>query len=188
MKPGSCAALQRCGALHGGFLAGPSLEAGSEHWPLLTGTRWCCRWWRRSGPSKKTPRPQSGRVRPTGAATDARFAWRLACCLARLQFGQVLLATVGSTAPLWDCWARCGASTMRSRPSRGRADQHRPGGRPGGRSPGDDRRRAGRGHPRRAGLQLVWARVIGHIEADLEGFALDLRDWRASAGRPPARG
>ena len=35
-------------------------------------------------------------------------------------------------------------------------------------------------------LAYNWfGRQIGHIEADLEGFALDLRDWRAP---PPQAG
>jgi biopolymer transport protein ExbB len=100
--------------------------------------------------------------------------------LDKLQFGQVLLATVGSTAPfvglLGTVWGIYHALTSIAG---GRADHHRQGVWPGGRSADHDGRRAGGGHPRCVGLQRLWAR-IGRIEADLEGFARDLRELLAS--------
>jgi biopolymer transport protein ExbB len=96
--------------------------------------------------------------------------------LAHLQFGQVLLASVGSTAPfvglfgtVWGIYhalvgiAAAGSITIDKVAG------------PGGRGADHDRRRHCRGRARGAGLQRV-RQVGAACEAELEGFAHDLRE------------
>ncbi len=105
--------------------------------------------------------------------------------LGRLQYGQVLLATVGATAPfvglLGTVWGIYHALTALG----------------GGGQVTIDRLSGPVGEAlvmTAAGLAVaipavlaynVFGRLIGRIEADLEGFALDLRDLLA--GTPPAQ-
>ncbi len=105
--------------------------------------------------------------------------------LGRLQYGQVLLATVGATAPfvglLGTVWGICRALTARG----------------GGGQVTIDRISGPVGEAlvmTAAGLAVaipavlaynVLGRLIGRIEADLEGFALDLRELLASPGAEP---
>ena len=101
--------------------------------------------------------------------------------LARLQFGQVLLATVGSTAPfvglLGTVWGIYHALTAIA--GAGQISIDRVAG-PVGEAL--VMTAAGLAVAIPAVLAYNWfGRMIGHIEADLEGFALDLRDWQAPA-------
>ena len=109
----------------------------------------------------------------------------LHAALARLQFGQVLLATVGSTAPfvglLGTVWGIYHALTAIA--GVGQISIDRVAG-PVGEAL--VMTAAGLAVAIPAVLAYNWfGRQIGHIEADLEGFALDLRDWRAP---PPQAG
>ncbi len=99
--------------------------------------------------------------------------------LARLQFGQVLLATVGSTAPfvglLGTVWGIYHALTAIA--GAGQISIDRVAG-PVGEAL--VMTAAGLAVAIPAVLAYNWfGRMIGHIEVDLEGFALDLRDWQA---------
>ena len=101
--------------------------------------------------------------------------------LARLQFGQVLLATVGSTAPfvglLGTVWGIYHALTAIA--GAGQISIDRVAG-PVGEAL--VMTAAGLAVAIPAVLAYNWfGRMIGHIEVDLEGFALDLRDWQAPA-------
>ena len=101
--------------------------------------------------------------------------------LVRLQFGQVLLATVGSTAPfvglLGTVWGIYHALTAIA--GAGQISIDRVAG-PVGEAL--VMTAAGLAVAIPAVLAYNWfGRMIGHIEADLEGFALDLRDWQAPA-------
>jgi biopolymer transport protein ExbB len=107
--------------------------------------------------------------------------------LGRLQYGQVLLATVGATAPfvglLGTVWGIYHALTALG----------------GGGPVTIDRISGPVGEAlvmTAAGLAVaipavlaynVFGRLIGRIEADLEGFALDLRELLASPGMPSPR-
>ncbi len=107
--------------------------------------------------------------------------------LGRLQYGQVLLATVGATAPfvglLGTVWGIYHALTALG----------------GGGPVTIDRISGPVGEAlvmTAAGLAVaipavlaynVLGRLIGRIEADLEGFALDLRELLASSGAEPPR-
>jgi biopolymer transport protein ExbB len=98
----------------------------------------------------------------------------------KLQYGQVLLATVGSTAPVRGIAGHGLGHLSRAHQYRERrADHDRQGGRPGRRSADHDRRRPGRGDSGGAGLQRLRTQ-IGRIEAELEGFARDLRELLAN--------
>ena len=109
-------------------------------------------------------------------AGDSRTTAHAACCATRvpgadrLQFGQVLLATVGSTAPLsgllGTVWGHLPRADQHQRAG---PDHHRQGFRPGGRGADHDGRRAGGGHS--AVLAYNVLGLISRLEADLEGFA-----------------
>jgi len=101
--------------------------------------------------------------------------------LARLQFGQVLLATVGSTAPfvglLGTVWGIYHALTAMA--GAGRIDLERIAG-PVGEAL--VMTAAGLAVAIPAVLAYNWfGRAIGQVEADLEGFALDLRELLAGS-------
>ena len=128
-----------------------------------------------------------GRRRAFVATAHARAARCLARVLGRLQYGQVLLATVGATAPfvglLGTVWGIYHALTALG----------------GGGQVTIDRLSGPVGEAlvmTAAGLAVaipavlaynVFGRLIGRIEADLEGFALDLRELLAGTPRPSVK-
>ena len=81
------------------FWAAPSAGRGPRSaWPRSTAKRCCCRC---STPPPRTPRQRH--AADTGRTLDSQLTRRLRDALhrglAHLQFGQVLLASIGSTAP-----------------------------------------------------------------------------------------
>ena len=130
-----------------------------------------------------TARPAAGTLETRGAArrrsSRAACAMRCTAACAHLQFGQVLLASVGSTAPFVGLFGTVwGIYHALRRHLGGRLDHHREGRRPGRRGADHDRRRPGGGDSGRAGLQRV--RQVGRR---LRGRARRLRARPARDGR-----
>ena len=175
---------RRCGALHGAVWQSPSLDVAPSGWPRWIRRRWWHRWWR----LRRVVQPSAASVAHAGcrrafvATAHARAARCLHGVLGRLQYGQVLLATVGCHRPV------CGpAGHVGHLPCAHGAGW--------GGQVTIDRLSGPVGEAlvmTAAGLAVaipavlaynVFGRLIGRIEADLEGFALDLRScWRARPG------
>ena len=126
-----------------------------------------------------TVRPGSGTLQTSGRL-DSQLTRRLRDALhrglAHLQFGQVLLASIGATAPfvglfgtVWGIYHALVAIGGRQR------DLDKVAG-PVGEALDHDRHRPGGGDPGGAGLQRL-RQVGAACETELDGFAHDLRGW-----------
>ncbi len=128
--------------------------------------------------------------RRAALASDSRACCAMRCTrvLGQLQIRQVLLATVGSTAPfvglLGTVWGIYHALTAIGRCG---SDHHRPPGWPRGRGPDHDRRRPGGGHSGGAGLQRVWPPASAASRPTWRALRVTCAScWRARPG--PAEG
>jgi biopolymer transport protein ExbB len=139
--------------------------------------------------SPRPPRSPNADTLEAQGHVDSQLTRRLRdalhAVLRQLQYGQVLLASIGSTAPFIGLFGTVWGIYHALAASRRRLDHDRARVRPGRRGAGDDRRGPGGGDPRGAGLQHL-RQAGGACEAELEGFAHDLREMISDSRRARA--